>query len=58
MRPEPTVRQAVLLRAIANGLDTSAALVGADLADSRRLADLAALELAGGFGVAPVDSFR
>lgn len=47
MRPEPTVRQAVLLRAIANGLDTSAALVGADLADSRRLADLAALELAG-----------
>ena len=47
LRPEATSAQELLLRAIADGLDTPAALAGADLADSRWLADLAALELAG-----------
>jgi len=46
-RPDPTPRQALLLRAIASGLDTAGALAGADLADIRWLAELAALELAG-----------
>ena len=47
LRPQATPAQQLLLRAIADGLDTPAALAGADLADSRWLADLAALELAG-----------
>jgi DNA processing protein len=46
-RPAPTPGQTLLLRAIADGLDTPAALSEAGLADSRRLAELAALELAG-----------
>jgi predicted Rossmann fold nucleotide-binding protein DprA/Smf involved in DNA uptake len=46
-RVQPSGRQALLLRAIASGLDTAAALAEADLADSRWLAELAALELAG-----------
>lgn len=47
VRPRPTASQAALLTAIADGVDTPAALAGADLADSRWLAELAALELAG-----------
>jgi DNA processing protein len=46
-RPEPTNRQALLLRAIANGLDSPGALAGANLADSEWLAELAGLELTG-----------
>ncbi len=46
-RVQPSGRQALLLRAIASGLDTAAALAEVDLADSSWLAELAALELAG-----------
>jgi DNA processing protein len=47
LRPQPTAAQALLLRAIVDGLDTPAALVGADVSGGRCLAELAALELAG-----------
>jgi DNA processing protein len=46
-RPEPTERQALLLRAISDGLDSPGALAAANLADSGWLAELTALELAG-----------
>jgi DNA processing protein len=46
-RVQPSGRQALLLRAIASGLDTAAALAEVDLADSSWLAELAALELSG-----------
>jgi DNA processing protein len=46
-RPDPTPGQAGLLSAIADGLDTASALVGAGAGGERCLVDLAALELAG-----------
>jgi DNA processing protein len=47
LRPRPSASQAALLEAIADGIDTTAALVGTDAGGRRCLAELSALELAG-----------